>query len=167
MAENLKDVMAYLLKHYAANGKNKVSNTVLNNLIYLCDWCQAVKYGEQITAIKWCFSHAGTGLFTRNVQNAATDRDMFTIEERDPEKGKELKKGDKEHHFSLKDRSFQPQISDKAKESLDIVIRETVKLSPKDFMQRVNRTYLVKKFFKPGQSVNLLKIAKEYKAAKK
>ena len=152
MATELKDVMAYLLKHH----EDAPSNTRLNNLVYLADWHQAVKYGRQITNIEWQFSQfVGSALYVRDIENVAADhKDVFSVSLQ----GDWL-------FFSLKDKSFQPQLSGEAKETLDLVIKETKNLSSEDFMERVNKTYPVK-FFEPRQSVNLSEKAREYKQQK-
>ena len=154
MSEKLKDVMAYLLKQYADKWKDGLVNTMLNNAVYLCDWHQAVKYGKKITDIEWHFSkHDNAGLYVRDIEKIAIARknSIFGVK---PRGNKTI--------FSLKEIGFQPQLTNNEKDSLDIVIRKTKKLSYDVFMERVNKTYPVS-FFEKGQPVDLVKMAKEWR----
>ena len=155
MSEKLKDVMAYLIKGHP-DWSNGLTDTRLNNLVYLADWHQAVEYGRQITNIKWYFSkHADSGLYVYDIKDTATDHGvLFAIEEGES------------RYFSLKDKSFQPQLSDEARKTLDLVIEEVKGLSPDDFRKHVNETYPVQSSFKPQQPVDLVEKAKEYKQKK-
>lgn len=53
----LKDVMLFLCENYPS--KDDLSKARLTKMIYLADWKSAIKYGKQITTIKWIFNHFG------------------------------------------------------------------------------------------------------------
>ena len=146
--DNLKDVLAYVLGGHA----DELSNTRLNNVVYLADWHHAQKYRKTITGIRWCFSRFG-GMYVRAVEDTAKDdQDTFTIEHKG-ERGKEK-------YFSLKDKSFQPQLGAEEVETLDSIIGETASLSREAFEERVNKTHPMQ-FFEPRKPIDLVKKAKE------
>lgn len=150
MAEKLSNVIAYLLKHRT----DRVSNTLLNNLVFQCDWYHALTYGQQVTGIKWYFGkHQGTGgVYVFDIKEATENNVLFDVTS--DENG---------NYFSLKDQEFQPQIGLEANYSLDIVIRNTENLSADEVSQRVRRSYPVSSFFKSQQAMDLLEIAKKYR----
>ena len=150
MATELKDVMAYLLKAHP-DWPNGLTDTRLNNLAYLADWHQAVRYNGSVSGIKWHFSrHEGCYTFDMK-ETAEENKDTFSVPDGEI------------RYFSLKDQSFQPQLDDKAKESLDLVIGKTESIKDSDeFRERVNKTYPMS-FFEAGKPVDLLKMAKAWR----
>ena len=133
MANELKDVMAYLLLQY----KGRLSNTAMNELVYFADWHQVTNHGQQITGIKWRRSKY-VGPFVPNIQNIAEKKhpDMFKT---DKEEVVTSNYQGTERFFSLKDENFQPQLSDDAKKSLDQAIEEAKKFGD-DFHEHVQTT---------------------------
>ena len=136
MTTDLKDVMVYLIKHYPDSMKEELSNARLTKMVYLSDWHQAINYGRQITDIEWYFDNYGP--FAHDIKNTAIKHSsIFAIEDSQNMFG-EPKKG-----CSLKDKTFQANIDDEAKKSLDHIIKVTHKLNWADFIKLVYATHPV------------------------
>ena len=158
MPTDLKDVMAYLIKHYPDSMKNELSNAKLTKMVYLSDWHQAINYKRQITNIKWYFGNYGP--FVHDVKNTAKENpDIFAIED------SQNMFGGPEKVYSLKDKIFQANISDEVKKSLDHIIGVTQKLYGTDFIKLVYATHPVLSSERYS-FLNLVEKAEEYEAIK-
>lgn len=158
MINDLKDVMAYLINHYPDTMKDELSNARLTKMVYLSDWHQAIKYGRQITKIEWYFDNYGP--FVHDIeQTAATCSDIFAIN------FSQNMYGAPKRIYSLKNTTFQPQLDDKAKESLDHIIEVTQKIYWADFIKLVYSTHPVMSSERYSP-LNLVEKAEEYKEMK-
>ncbi|HAU0969463.1 TPA: DUF4065 domain-containing protein [Legionella pneumophila] len=130
----LKDVIAYILKNYPM--KEELSNARVTKIIFLADWHQAINHGKQISNIKWVFDNYGP--FVWDIHNEAIkNKDLFDIQE------KVNMYGQKKNVICLKNSSYDPEISNMEKESIDHVLNVTKKLYWDDFIKLVYSTYPV------------------------
>ena len=158
MITELKDVIAYLIKHYPDGMKSELSNARLTKMVYLGDWHQAINYDRQITGIEWYFDSYGP--FVHDIRETAEAHpDIFVIKENVNMYGAPKKT------YSLKNREFLLRIDDKEKISLDHIIQVTQKLYWADFIKLVYSTHPVLSSERYS-SLNLVEKAQEYKAIK-
>ena len=80
MANQLKDVMAYLIK----NHKDKLSKTAMCDLVYQADLYHVKDHGRQIMKTKWRRSRRDGGPFVPDFQKAAEKRpaSIFAMDEK-------------------------------------------------------------------------------------
>ena len=118
MANTLKDVMAYLLKAHPPKWSNGLTNTRLNNLVYLADWYYARKHGQLITTdIRWKASDfGGYGVYVDKIAKTAKEHEGSTFI---------IKRDGKKQRFSLKSGIPVPELADTVKEALDYVVEKT------------------------------------------
>lgn len=136
MTADLKDVMAYLIKHYPSELKDELSNARLTKMVYLADWHQAINHGQQITNINWYFDNYGP--FVRDIENTASEHaDTFSSRT-----GSNMF-GARKQTYSLKNREYEPTLDSGAKKSLDHIIKVTKKLLWADFIKLVYATHPV------------------------
>lgn len=57
MNHKLRSVMRYIVKNYPY--PNDLTKTRITKLVYLVDWENVKKYGNQMTSIEWYFDHYG------------------------------------------------------------------------------------------------------------
>ncbi|HAT1822585.1 TPA: DUF4065 domain-containing protein [Legionella pneumophila] len=148
----LKDVIAYTLKNYPI--KEELSNARVTKIIFLADWHQAINHGRQISNIKWVFDNYGP--FVWDIYNEAlSNPDLFDIQET------ENIYGQKKKVLLIKDTSYNPEISDIEKQSIDHVLNITKKLYWDDFIKLVYSTYPVMSSERYS-TLDLISKAKEY-----
>ena len=158
MSTNLKDVMIYLIKHYPDSMKEELSNARLTKMVYLGDWHQAINYGRQITNIEWYFDNYGP--FVHDIKDTAVKHpDIFSIAD------SQNMFGAPKRVYSLRDGTFQANVDDEAKESLDHIIEVTQNLHWTDFIKLVYATHPVLSSERYS-SLDLVKKAEEYNAIK-
>ena len=158
MSNDLKDVIIYLIKHYPDSMKEELSNARLTKMVYLSDWHQAINYGRQITNIEWYFDNYGP--FVHDIKDTAVrHHDIFSIED------SQNMFGAPKRVYSLIDATFQANVDDEAKESLDHIIEVTQNLYWTDFIKLVYATHPVLSSERYS-SLDLVKKAEEYNAIK-
>ena len=151
----LKDTLAYVLKHYPPSLQSELSNARVTKMIYLADWHQAIKYNRQITGINWFFDNYGP--FVNDVKvTAEADKAIFGIS------NVNNMHGQPKLMLSLKDQSFEPNVDEKAKDSLDHVIELTRKLYWDKFIKLVYSTYPIVTSDRYSE-LDLVKKADEYR----
>lgn len=57
MNQKLRSVMRYIVKNYPY--PDDLTKTRITKLVYLIDWENVKKYGNQMTSIEWYFDHYG------------------------------------------------------------------------------------------------------------
>jgi hypothetical protein len=150
---SLKDIMAYILKHYPY--KNELSNARLTKMVYLSDWHQCLHNKEQITNINWYFDNYGP--FVRDISITANDNpDLFKCISTSNSLG-----GSKSL-YCLKSNNYRTALSTQAKESIDHVISKTNNLNWSDFINLVYSTYPIISSERYS-FLNLVTKANEYK----
>ena len=145
---SLIDVMAYLIKHHPPEWSNGLSETRINNLVYLADLYHRKEYGRWVAGIEeWGaskFEDSGVRV-PIIIKTLESHKEIFTIKE----------KGNKKR-FVLKDDSFPQQLSNETKEILDRVIEETKDLhgdKQNDFFKLIHATPPMQGV-KPGGRLN-------------
>ncbi|TNE62673.1 MAG: DUF4065 domain-containing protein [Alphaproteobacteria bacterium] len=148
----LKDTVAYILKEYPH--KDELSNARVTKLVYLSDWRQSITKGEQITGINWYFDNFGP--FVWDVKNTVNDdAETFSVEH-------SLNLfGAPKTLFKLKDKKFEPDLSDEEKASIKHAIEQTKALSWDSFISLVYSTYPIMSSDRYS-SLDLPELAKEY-----
>ena len=73
----LKDIMAYIITNYPH--KLDLSNAKLTKMIYLSDRRHAIRYGNQISSIRWYFDNYGP--FVWDIKDEAEKDNQFTVSE--------------------------------------------------------------------------------------
>lgn len=71
----VEDVAAYFCAHYPH--KSELSKTRLTKLVYLADWKNAKRNGQQLTPIRWYFHNFGP--YVDDVMNAVERDSRFSI----------------------------------------------------------------------------------------
>ena len=149
MSEKIRDIMVYLLKHHSG----KLSNTAMNDLVYLADLHHVQKHHQPITNIKWRCGKRDGGPFEFDIQNIAEEHEeIFKTNKKTV--SNERYKGT-ERIFFLKAQNFQPQLSVEEKEFLDHAIKESKKHGL-DFHTHVQKTPPLQNA-KPWSRVNIVK----------
>ncbi len=157
MAE-LKDVIAYLIKSYPEQIRHELSNARLTKMVYLADWHRALNADKQITNIEWYFDNYGP--FVHDIEReAAFRRDIFSIN-----LGSNML-GQPKKSIVLKNTSYEPDISDEEKGSLDHIIEATKKLYWDDFIKLVYATHPIASSERYS-FLDLIEKAQEYKKLK-
>lgn len=128
----LKDIIAYVLKNYPI--KDELSNARITKIIFLADWHQAINYSRQISNIEWVFDSYGPFVWDIYTE-VKSNSDIFDIEET-----KNIY-SQKKTVFHMKNNSYNPEISDMEKLSIDHVLEATKKLFWDDFIKLVYSTY--------------------------
>jgi hypothetical protein len=127
----LKDIMAYIIVNYPH--KLDLSNAKLTKMIYLSDWRHAIKYGTQISSIKWYFDNYGP--FVWDIKDEAEKDDQFMVSEL-------LNAyGTPKIVISLKNAKYIPRLSREEAYSVDHVIETSKKLNWDQFIRLVYSTY--------------------------
>lgn len=158
MSTDLKDVMIYLIKHYPDDMKEELSNAKLTKMVYLSDWHQAINYGRQITNIEWYFDNYGP--FVHDIKDTAIKHpDIFSIED------SRNMFGEPKKVYCLKDKTFQADVGDEAKESLNHIIKVTQKFDCAGFIKLVYATHPVLSSERYS-FLDLVKKAEEYQTIK-
>jgi hypothetical protein len=154
MTDQLKDVVAYLIKNYPETMLRELSNARLTKMVYLADWHSCLRGKGQITDIDWYFDNYGP--FVWDIQKTATENDgIFEIHETSN------MYGNKKRLFSLKG-DPDIEISGSAKKSLDHILEVSSKLYWENFIKLVYSTYPVASSERYTQ-LNLIEKAEEYK----
>lgn len=157
MAE-LKEVLAYLIKHYPDNLAHELSNARLTKMVYLADWHRALNASQQITDIQWYFDNYGP--FVRDVEAAASRHaDLFSINLGNNVYGQPKKS------ISLRNEEYLPIIDEKEKASLEHIIEVTKKLYWDDFIKLVYATHPIASSERYS-FLDLVDKAEEYKRIK-
>jgi hypothetical protein len=155
MATTLKNIIAYILKHYPKNIKGELSNARLTKIIYLADWHQAINKGKQITNINWYFDNYGP--YVSDVKNEVeSNPSIFRAVKTDNifNTPKIL--------MELADDKYEPDITEEQKESIDYVIEVTKKMYWDQFIKLVYSTYPISNSER-YTFLDLLDMAKKYK----
>lgn len=155
MMAELHDVMAYIIKNYPEHLGHELSNARLTKMVYLGDWHQSLNEGRQITGINWYFDNFGP--FVRDVESVASEReDLFVIDYGSNMHGQAKKT------FSLRNKDYEPALSDEERKSLDHIIEATRRLYWSEFIKLVYSTHPVASSNRYS-FLNLVEKAKEYK----
>jgi hypothetical protein len=149
---NLRDVVAYLVKHYPH--KSELSKARLTKIVYLADWRSAIVQGKQITNILWEFNHYGP--YVDDVVDIAKNDPDFSLD-----RSINLFGSLKEVIKASSDISYDSLTEDEI-EILDFVIRSTAPKYWNEFIKLVYSTYPIvtqSRFSK----LDLVELAKNYK----
>ena len=133
----LNDLIGYIVMNY--KNKDDLSKARLNKIIYLIDWKSAIDKERQITNIEWYFNNYGP--YVSDIETSLN----FDI-------------------VRIKTNEFQKPL-DEENLIIDLVINLTQELSWNEFINAVYSTFPIKESEK-GSSLNLVQLAKEYKALK-
>lgn len=151
--DDLKDIAAYLISRMPAQS---TSNARLTKMVYLADWRSVVRSGKQLTGIQWYFDSYGP--FVWDVyQSIEENLETFEPDER---RGRD---GIRERVIRLRDKGFEPNLSDRCRETLDHVLLKTRNLGWKDFIRLVYSTFPI---FHSEQftDLDLAELGRRYKA---
>lgn len=149
---DIKDVVAYLLKHYPS--KHELSNARVTKLVYLSDWRHCIKQHKQITNINWYFDNFGP--FVWDVKEAVdTNPEIFA----DIQTSNMY--GNPKNLFELTNKEYIPQLDFEEKAALDHIIEVTKPLYWNDFIRLVYSTFPVTSSNR-YTNLNLQEKAKEY-----
>lgn len=148
----IRDLIGYILKHYPA--KHELSNARVTKMVYLADWKHAFEKGSQITGIEWYFDNYGP--FVWDVKNEAERHDSLFDIENVPNMY-----GSKKTLYKLKNKDFEPNLSNDVKKILDHVIEKTAPLYWDDFITLVYSTHPIMTSER-YTSLDLVAKAKEY-----
>ena len=150
----LNDLIGYIVMNY--KNKDDLSKARLNKIIYLIDWKSAIDKEKQITNIEWYFNNYGP--YVSDIETSLNFDERFYIEKTRNYFGNEKK------IVRIKTNEFQKPL-DEEKLIIDLVINLTQELSWNEFINAVYSTFPIKESEK-GSSLNLVQLAKEYKALK-
>jgi len=155
---SLKDVMAYLIKHYPGNMQHELSNARLTKMVYLADWHQAINFGRQITDIKWYFDNYGP--FVHDIEREASkNNDVFCVD-----LGSNMY-GQPKKMITLRNDGCEINLSEEERRSLDHIISVSKKLYWDDFIKVVYSTHPIASSERYSV-LDLLEKAQEYKKLK-
>lgn len=150
----LNDLIGYIVMNY--KNKDDLSKARLNKIIYLIDWKSAIDKERQITNIEWYFNNYGP--YVSDIETSLNFDERFYIEKTRNYFGNE------KNIVRIKTNEFQKPL-DEEKLIIDLVINLTQELSWSEFINAVYSTFPIKESEK-GSSLNLVQLAKEYKALK-
>ncbi len=150
----LNDLIGYIVMNY--KNKDDLSKARLNKIIYLIDWKSAIDKERQITNIEWYFNNYGP--YVSDIETSLNFDERFYIEK--------IRNyfGNEKNIVRIKTNEFQKPL-DEEKLIIDLVINLTQELSWNEFINAVYSTFPIKESEK-GSSLNLVQLAKEYKALK-
>ena len=123
MAE-LIDIMVFILSK-----TNSLSNARLTKLIYLSDWLEAIKFGHQVSNIKWYFNDYGPYVWDI-LDTARNHPNIF-----------EVLSVKNMNIIRLKGSDNSNSLTEEESQALDYVINQTKDLAFEDFIQLVYSTY--------------------------
>ncbi|MDG5789778.1 Panacea domain-containing protein [Evansella sp. AB-P1] len=150
----IKDVIYYFLINYPY--KEELSKTRLTKLVYLADWENSLRHGEQITKIKWFFDHYGP--FVPDVyETAIKDKKLSIITGYTPFGRPKVSIGLTEKNGNV---ATNISLNDNQKAILDKIIEDTKYLNWNDFINHVYSTYPITSQKRYNQ-LNLVQLAKE------
>lgn len=152
----IKYLVRYFVEFYPY--KDELSKTRLTKMVYLADWYNALKYGDQLTDIEWYFDHYGP--YVVDVYDAVKDDQRLLIKDDltaygSPKQVVVLK----ESHFEF---LFKSRLDESTVKILKQVIEDTKLLYWTDFIQYVYSTYPINSNHRYTK-LNLSKLAIECK----
>lgn len=151
----IKYIVRYFVKNYPY--KDELSKTRLTKMVYLADWYSALKYGKQLTNIKWYFDHYGP--YVSDVfDTVATDRYLVI-------KHGFNAFGNPKEVVDINNSQYNElpiKIDRQCEEILNKVIDDTKQLTWNGFINYVYSSYPIKSSIRYNY-LDLVKLAKECK----
>lgn len=151
---NLKEAISYILKHYPH--KDQLSNARVTKMLYLADWHQAINRKLQITDIRWYFDNYGPFVWDIKKEIECHPEVFISIDTHNFY-------GQTKTLFSMKNKDYEPCLSDDQKQSLQHIIDVTEKLTWNDFIRLVYSTYPITSSSRYSY-LDIVEKAKEYAA---
>ena len=128
---SIKDICSYIISNYPH--KDELSNARLTKMVYLSDWLNSLKNGEQLTNINWYYDNYGP--FVWEIYNSIVEHeDLFSIKITNNLYGSEKRL------VTLK-KVPEINIEENQRRIIDSIIEKTQKLYWNDFIKLVYSTY--------------------------
>lgn len=148
----LQSIVGYLCNNYPH--KAELSNARLTKLVYLADWFSSLADSKQLTNIDWIFNHYGP--YVPDVFNSVTFNNNFVIS------NQQTTYGSDKYVINYRGSHDFPNLTNREKQILDLVIRKTEHMYFNDFIDYVYSTYPVQSKDRYSH-LNLPSLAQEYK----
>lgn len=152
----IKDILIYFCKEYPH--KAELSKARLTKMVYLADWKSAIDRKKTLTDIEWVYNHYGP--YVDDVWSTVRkERDIFKSAD------ETNFYGSSKEVVMLVSEDTPDNLENEERKILDKIIEVTKEKYWNDFISLVYSTYPVRKSER-YDSLNLVKLAKEYKLEK-
>lgn len=149
MVSELKDILIHIVKNHKGPSRDN-----LIKIIYLADWHYAIKFGEQMTNIKWY--HDTQGPFSKDIKTTIADnRQIFSIR-------REIDSCNfVQRTYELIDPDIKISLNEDVALSIDHIIEKTKGFDFSEFILLIYSTYPVR-VTEHFVDLDLVSLAKDY-----